>query len=92
MVLEINNHKHVFTVSGVLNDFSSSKFLDTFQQAFREYDAVEIHVDGLKITDREGVNALAKLHNEAIASAKKLKIIGLLNKPAATPGSRHDAA
>ena len=92
MVLDINKHDQVFTVSGVLNDLSSSKFLETFQKAFIDHDAVEIHADRLKITDREGVNALAKLHNEAIASGKKLKITGLVNKPVDTRGTRNDAA
>ncbi|MBT8270754.1 MAG: hypothetical protein HKO90_10935 [Flavobacteriaceae bacterium] len=91
MVLNINKHNQIFTVSGVLNGVSSSKFIETFHKAFLDHDSLEIHVDHLKITDREGVNALAKLHNEALALGKKLKIIGLV-KPAATLGSRHDAA
>ena len=92
MVLKIDNRNYTYTVSGVLNHSSCKKFLETIQRAFLEHDTIEINLGQLKITDREGVNALAKLHNEAISTGKKLNLIGLINGATSKSDSTNDAA
>jgi hypothetical protein len=51
-------------------------FQKEFQDVFERLNTITISIEGLQSIDKEGVNALAKLHNESIALEKQLSIIG----------------
>jgi len=76
MVLEILNEDNNFRIVGVLNRNSLHVFQRTFENVFDTRDSVVLSIEELKGIDREGVNALAKLHNESLTKHKKLSIIG----------------
>lgn len=76
MNLTITHYNNFFKVTGILNRQSVGIFQKEFQDVFERLQSVTISIEGLQSIDREGVNALAKLHNESIASKKQLSIIG----------------
>jgi len=80
MVLEIKNCKNCFKVKGQLTQFNLHIFQNAFQDIFENRDEVTLCIEDVKSVDRYGVNAIAKLHNEAIILGKKFYIIGLGNK------------
>ena len=77
MVLEISQDENVFRIKGDLNRKSLPLFENTFHNVFDELDQVVISLEDLRGIDRDGVNAIARLHNESIQKEKKLSIIGL---------------
>lgn len=76
MMLEIINLKDEFLIKGNLNKSSLPLFQSTFQNIFEQRDKVVLNIEQLKAIDRDGVCALAKLHNESINRQKKLSIVG----------------
>jgi len=76
MSLTITNYNNFYKVTGVLNRQSVAIFQEEFQDVFEKLTSVTISIEGLQSIDRDGVNALAKLHNESIALKKQLSIIG----------------
>ena len=76
MNLTITHYNNFFKVTGILNRQSVSIFQKEFENVFEKLQAVTISIEGLESIDREGVKALAKLHNESLASNKQLSIIG----------------
>jgi len=76
MSLTITNYNNFYKVTGVLNRQSVGIFQEEFQDVFEKLTSVTISIEGLQSIDRDGVNALAKLHNESIALKKQLSIIG----------------
>lgn len=80
MVLEIKNCDNCYKVKGQLTKFNLEIFNRAFQDIFETNDELTISIEDVKAIDRYGVNAIAKLHNQAIVLGKKLYIIGLGNK------------
>ncbi|HZH88246.1 MAG TPA: hypothetical protein VFD78_03615 [Chitinophagaceae bacterium] len=76
MSLTITNYNNFYKVTGVLNRQSVAIFQEEFQDVFEKLTSVTISIEGLQSIDRDGVNTLAKLHNESIALKKQLSIIG----------------
>ena len=76
MLLKIENHNNRYFIKGDLNYNTLQEFEKTFLSVFKDYDEITIDIDGLKSIDRHGVNAIARLHNEAVLSGKLLTIIG----------------
>jgi len=76
MNLTITHYNNFFKVTGILNRQSVALFQKEFENVFEKLQAVTISIEGLESIDREGVNALAKLHNESLVSNKQLSIIG----------------
>lgn len=77
MDLQITNQNNVFHVSGTLNKFNIHQFKKEFSNIFEKQAALTINIESVTSIDRYGVNALAQLHNEALAKSKKLAIVGM---------------
>jgi anti-anti-sigma regulatory factor len=77
MVLEITNSNDFYKIKGNLNKSNLHIFQSTFQNIFDKLDSLIINIEGVESIDREGVNVIAKLHNESLSKQKKLSIIGL---------------
>ena len=91
MNLEITNYNSFFKIRGVLNRQNLHLFQTEFEHIF-SMDKLTISIEGLESIDRYGVNALAKLHNEAITKKKSLSIIGYGCKDVYEHFSTNDAA
>ena len=92
MVLKIRYNNNRYLIEGDLNHKTLQEFNQTFQSVFSNNDEVIINIEGLKSIDRHGVNAIAKLHNEALINGKKLFIIGLDKKEVIEEMKGTDAA
>lgn len=92
MNLEITNYNNFFKIRGVLNRRNLHLFKNEFEHVFDTLDKVTISIEGLEGVDRYGVNALAKLHNEAITKRKSLSIIGFGCKEVFEHFTNNDAA
>ncbi|MEZ4797275.1 MAG: hypothetical protein R2785_08895 [Flavobacteriaceae bacterium] len=92
MNLEITNYNNFFKIRGVLNRQNLHLFQSEFEHIFDSLDKLTISIEGLESVDRYGVNALAKLHNEAISKKKSLSIIGYGCKDVYEHFSTNDAA
>lgn len=92
MVLEITHANDFFKIKGYLNKGNLHIFQSTFQNIFDTLDSLIISIEGLDGIDREGVNAIAKLHNESLIKQKKLSIIGVGCKELYQHFSKSDAA
>lgn len=77
MVLEIKEQSNEYLVIGQLTRFTSKQFKESFLKVFESTDKLIINIQGLTEIDREGVNAIARLHNISLSRGKKLCIIGL---------------
>ena len=77
MVLEISNCDNCYKIFGDLTKKNLSVFQHTFSNVYNNLDHVTINIEGLTSIDRDGVRAIAKLHNLALSNNKKLTIIGL---------------
>jgi len=76
MALSITNYNNRFKIKGFLTKRSIAEFQEAFSNVFDSNDTVMLSVEGIEKIDRYGVNALAKLHNEALTKNKRLSIIG----------------
>jgi ABC-type transporter Mla MlaB component len=92
MNLEITNYNNFFKIKGVLDRKSLHLFQTEFEHIFDTFDKLTISIEGLESVDRYGVNALAKLHNEAITKHKSLSIIGYGCKDVYEHFTTNDAA
>ena len=92
MNLEITNYNNFFKIRGVLNRQNLHLFQTAFEHVFDNLDKLTISIEGLESIDRYGVNALAKLHNEAISRKKSLSIIGFGCKDVYEHFTTNDAA
>jgi len=92
MNLQITNYNNFFKIRGVLNRKNLHLFQSEFEHIFDTLDKLTISIEGLESVDRYGVNALAKLHNEAITKQKSLSIIGFGCKEVYEHFSTNDAA
>jgi len=92
MNLEITNYNNFFKIRGVLNRQSLHLFQREFEHIFDTVEKITISIEDLEGVDRYGVNALAKLHNEAITKQKSLSIIGYGCKEVFEHFTSNDAA
>jgi len=92
MSLEITNYNSFFKIRGVLDRKSLHLFQNEFEHIFDTLDKLTISIEGLESVDCYGVNALARLHNEAITKQKSLSIIGFGCKEVYEHFSTNDAA
>ena len=76
MLLEIKFEAEEIDIVGHLTKTTVSKFQDSFHKILNHQERVVINIQGLKEIDRDGVNAIAKLHNFSLNSGKKLSIVG----------------
>ena len=76
MNLTITHYNNFYKVTGVLNRQSVGLFQQEFQGVFEKLQRITISIEGLQSIDKDGVSALAKLHNESIVQNKQLSIIG----------------
>lgn len=77
MELQITNYNNRYQIKGALNKQSIRIFNRHFANIFDRLDDVLVDIESVESIDREGVMALARLHNESITKSKKLSIIGL---------------
>ena len=80
MTLEITNTNNFFEIKGVLNKFNIHVFEEAFKNIFEKVNSLTICIREIEKIDRYGVNALAKLHNQALVNNKSLTINGLAYK------------
>ena len=92
MTLEICKDANLFRIKGRLDRSSLQLFQETFDNIFEKMDQVVISIEDLQGIDREGVVAIAKLHNEAIIKQKKLSIVGIGCKELYQHFNSNDAA
>ncbi len=77
MVLEISNCDNCYKIVGHLTKKNLNTFQHTFKNVFEKLEHLTINIEGLRGIDRDGVRAIASLHNEALSQKKKMTIIGL---------------
>lgn len=77
MDLQITNYNNHFRIKGTLNKVNLKTFNAHFDNIFDKLDEILINIEKIESIDRDGVMALARLHNESITKSKRLSIIGL---------------
>ena len=80
MVLEITNCDNCFKLKGQLTRLSLPVFIKTFHNIFDQQDELVLNIEEVKTIDRQGVRAIAQLHNQSINKNKKFAIIGYGNR------------
>ena len=80
MVLEITNCENCYKLKGQLTRLSLPIFIKTFQNIFDLQDELVLNIEGVSSIDRQGVSAIAQLHNQSITKNKKFAIIGYGNR------------
>jgi len=60
----------------VLNKNNVSLFQREFSNIFDKVDSLTLSIEDLESIDRQGITALAKLHNLSVSLEKRLSIIG----------------
>ena len=76
MELEITNCNNFFKLKGTLNKSNVGIFKNEFNNIFDKVGTLTISIKDIESMDKYGVNAIAKLHEEALVKNKKLSIIG----------------
>ncbi|GAA4888590.1 hypothetical protein GCM10023311_10660 [Flaviramulus aquimarinus] len=76
MDLKITNCNNFFKIVGILNKNSLNVFQNEFNNIFERVNNLTISIQDIQSMDRHGVDAIAKLHQEALNKNKKLSIIG----------------
>ena len=79
MTLTITHFNNVYRIKGCLVKFTIKTFQNELKHIFETSDNIILNLRGLVTIDSHGVNAIAKLHNEALTKNKKLAIIGFGN-------------
>lgn len=79
MELTIKNNHNYFEIKGILVKYNVYLFQNKFQDIFDNRNSLTINITGLHRIDSFGINAIAKIHNEAISKQKRFSIIGLGN-------------
>ena len=77
MDLKITHCNNFFKVQGILNKNSVELFNDEFNNIFDKVNTLTISIQEIISMDKYGVEAIAKLHEEALAKNKRLSIVGL---------------
>ena len=76
MDLKITNCNNFYKVKGTLNRNNVKMFQNEFENIFEKVTNLTISVQDIESMDKYGVNAIAKLHEEALSKNKRLSIIG----------------
>ncbi|MGA1227087.1 MAG: hypothetical protein ACO3VF_07635 [Tamlana sp.] len=76
MDLKITRCNNFFKVKGILNKKSISVFQNEFENIFVRFSNLTISIQDIEGMDKYGVDAIAKLHYEALTKNKRLSIIG----------------
>ncbi len=76
MDLMITNSNYFFQIKGALNQDNLSIFQNEFNNIFEKTNKLTISIEGLQSMDRAGVDALTKLHEEALDKNKSFSIVG----------------
>ncbi|MDB9961419.1 STAS domain-containing protein [Oceanihabitans sp.] len=79
MTLTITNYNNVYKVKGQLVKLNIRVFQNELKNIFEKTDNIILSLRDLSTIDSHGVNAIAKLHNEALSKNKKIAIIGFGN-------------
>ena len=79
MNLVIIKNNDVFDLKGTLDRYSVFLFRKEFNNIFEKINSLTINIENLDKIDKHGLNALVKLHNEAITKGKSLSMIGLID-------------
>ena len=80
MNLIIRKNNNIYELEGTLDKFNVHLFQNEFQNIFDKKNELTISLINLEKIDSFGVNAIAKLNNEAISKQKQLSIIGSGNQ------------
>lgn len=80
MDLKITNTNNFFRMKGILNRNTLHIFNEEFRHIFEYANTITISIEEIVSMDRYGVNAIAALHDEAIAKNKSMAIIGMGSK------------
>ncbi|WP_298494094.1 hypothetical protein [uncultured Algibacter sp.] len=76
MDFKITNCNNFFKIKGVLDKNNVTVFNDEFNNIFEKVNNVTISIQEIVSMDKYGVDAISKLHEEALAKNKRLSIIG----------------
>ena len=76
MELKITSCNNFFKVKGILNKSNIDVFQNEFKNIFEKLNNLTISIQDIESMDKYGVNALAKLHEEALVKNKRLSIVG----------------
>ncbi|MEC3906723.1 STAS domain-containing protein [Tamlana sp. 2201CG12-4] len=76
MELKITNCNNFFKIKGILNKGNVELFQEEFNNIFEKINELTISIKEVKSMDKYGVNAIAKLHEEALMKNKRFSIIG----------------
>ncbi|KAB1067960.1 hypothetical protein F6U93_08445 [Tamlana haliotis] len=76
MDLQITSCNNFFKVKGILNKNNVKIFKDEFNNIFDSVDNLTISIKDIESMDKHGVDALSKLHAEALMKNKQFSIIG----------------
>lgn len=76
MDLQISNCNNFFKVKGILDKRSIALFNEEFKNIFEKVNALTISIQDIVSMDKYGVDAISKLHEEALVRNKKLSIVG----------------
>ena len=79
MNLTITSYNNTYKVKGQLVKLNIRVFLNELKDVFDATDDIILNLQELNNIDNHGVNAIARLHNEALTKNKKLAIIGFGN-------------
>ena len=79
MTLTITHFNNVYRIKGSLVKLTIRTFQEELRHIFESSDNIILNLRDLITIDNYGVNAIAKLHNEALTKNKKLAIIGFGN-------------
>lgn len=77
MDFKITNCNNFFKVKGTLNKKSVALFNKEFNNIFERVNNLTISIQDIISMDKYGVDAIAKLHEEALNKNKKLSIVGI---------------
>ncbi|WP_406682678.1 hypothetical protein N1F78_08235 [Seonamhaeicola sp. MEBiC1930] len=76
MDLKITNCNNFFKIRGILNKDTLGLFQNVFNNVFDKVENLTISIEDVESMDRYGVNAIAKLHKEALIRDKRLSVLG----------------
>jgi len=76
MDFKISKCNNFFKVKGILNKNTVNVFNNEFRNIFDKVNKLTISIQDIESMDKYGVDAITKLHEEALAKNKRLSIIG----------------
>ena len=76
MDLKITSCNNFFKIKGILNRNNVDVFQNEFKNIFDKVSNLTISIQDIESMDKYGVDAISKLHQEALNKNKRLSIIG----------------